>query len=245
MGDWLGTGNVAPWLRPYRPFEKAREYVRSLRLRNYSEWRAFCTGKLPEKGSLPPDVPICPNSVYAKKGWSGVRDWLGTGTGATFRRQYRQFEAARMFARSLGLGGGAEWLRFCKGELPEKGSCPSDIPSQPFSTYAIHGWVGMRDWLGVEKPASFRIAGKDGKVRYLRGQKRKVVCRLNSNSSMHITAILHDCSAELETGFAATCVEFPEANGQGESVEACTENLCRAIRDVVFYRGAEATVSEG
>jgi hypothetical protein len=35
---------------------------------------------------------------------------------------------------------------------------------------------------------------------------------------MKITALLHDCSQDGETGYAASCVEFPEANGQGEIV---------------------------
>ena len=58
---------------------------------------------------------------------------------------------------------------------------------------------------------------------------------------MQVTALIHDCSAEDETGFAATCVEFPEANGQGETVEACLENLRGAVRDVLAYRKEEAT----
>ena len=58
---------------------------------------------------------------------------------------------------------------------------------------------------------------------------------------MEVTALIHDCSAEAETGFAATCVEFPEANGQGETVEACLDDLRGAIRDVLAYRKEQAT----
>lgn len=57
---------------------------------------------------------------------------------------------------------------------------------------------------------------------------------------MKITALIHDCSVDSETGYAATCVEFPEANGQGETVEACLENLRGAIRDVLAYRKEQA-----
>jgi predicted RNase H-like HicB family nuclease len=53
---------------------------------------------------------------------------------------------------------------------------------------------------------------------------------------MEVTALIHDCAADSEPGFAATCVEFPEANGQGETVEACLENLRGAVRDVLAYR---------
>ena len=57
---------------------------------------------------------------------------------------------------------------------------------------------------------------------------------------MNITAVLHDCSVEGEQGFAATCAEFPEANGQGETVEKAIEDLRGAVRDVLDYRRDEA-----
>ncbi|MFP4166884.1 MAG: type II toxin-antitoxin system HicB family antitoxin [Opitutales bacterium] len=60
---------------------------------------------------------------------------------------------------------------------------------------------------------------------------------------MKITALLHDCSLDGETGYAASCVEFPEANGQGESVEACIEDLRSAVNDVLAYRRDEAARS--
>lgn len=56
---------------------------------------------------------------------------------------------------------------------------------------------------------------------------------------MDITAILHDCSLDGETGCAATCAEFPEANGQGETPQAAIENLREAIRDIIDYRRSE------
>ena len=62
---------------------------------------------------------------------------------------------------------------------------------------------------------------------------------------MEVTALIHDCAAEAESGFAATCVEFPEANGQGETVEACLENLRGAIRDVLAYRKEQAAKALG
>jgi hypothetical protein len=77
-GDWLGTGNVAPRLRRFRPFKNARIFVRSLELEGQSEWFAFCKGKLPEKGTLPSDIPSYPYKTYADEGWAGMPDWLGT-----------------------------------------------------------------------------------------------------------------------------------------------------------------------
>jgi len=61
--------------------------------------------------------------------------------------------------------------------------------------------------------------------------------------TMKITALLHDCSLEGETGYAASCVEFPEANGQGESLETCISDLRAAVNEVLAYRRNEAEQS--
>jgi predicted RNase H-like HicB family nuclease len=62
---------------------------------------------------------------------------------------------------------------------------------------------------------------------------------------MTITALIHDCSVEGESGFAATCAEFPEANGQGETVEECLKDLRLAVADVLHYRREAAASSIG
>ena len=62
---------------------------------------------------------------------------------------------------------------------------------------------------------------------------------------MKITALLHDCSADGETGYAATCIELPEANGQGETVEECLDDLRAAVRTVLDYRRQTAADSLG
>jgi hypothetical protein len=76
-GDWLGTGNVANFLKKYRPFFKARAFVRQLKLKNRREWRAFCNSLMPQSRRLPPDIPRNPWQTYANKGWQGLGDWLG------------------------------------------------------------------------------------------------------------------------------------------------------------------------
>ena len=154
MGDWLGTGNVANFLRRFRQFKKARVFARSLGLRNQTEWFAFCRGLLPDKGNLPTDIPSKPNRSYADKGWVSYGDWLGTGTVASWLRQYRSFKKARVFARSLNLKSFTDWREFCKGNIREKGSLPSDIPSAPHRTYSDKGWSGLGDWLGTGSVAT-------------------------------------------------------------------------------------------
>lgn len=154
MGDWLGKKAVASFLRQYRPFREARVFASSLGLKSSAEWHKFCRGQMPEKGSLPSDIPAFPNGrAYADNGWAGWGDWLGTGVIANIRRKFRPFTEARDFARSLDLKNGAEWKNFSKGNLPEKGTFPSDIPINPAVTYADKGWIGMGDWLGTGRIA--------------------------------------------------------------------------------------------
>jgi superfamily II DNA or RNA helicase len=154
MGDWLGTGIVAAHLRKYRSFGNARHFAQNLNLKNESEWRAFCKGKMPKKGKLPDDIPATPSQTYAQKGWKGFGDWLGTGTIAPRLRKYRAFREARAFARNLKLKGQKEWFSFCNGRLKNNVARPSDIPQGPHNTYAHRGWKGYGDWLGTERIAS-------------------------------------------------------------------------------------------
>ena len=57
---------------------------------------------------------------------------------------------------------------------------------------------------------------------------------------MEITMLLHDCSLDGESGFAATCVEFPEANGQGKTPEECVQDLRTAVHEILQCRREEA-----
>jgi predicted helicase len=61
---------------------------------------------------------------------------------------WRPFDEARELTSSLGLKTSAEWKEFCKGNLPEKGNLPADIPATPSETYADRGWAGWGNWLG-------------------------------------------------------------------------------------------------
>jgi 3-mercaptopyruvate sulfurtransferase SseA len=143
-GDWLGTGRLATHLRQYRSFEEARTFVRDLGLKSNKEWRDYC-----KSGKKPSDIPNVPHKVYAN-GWVGLSDWLGTGRLATHLRQYRSLEEARTFVRSLGLNSQAEWTTYSRS-----GKKPADIPADPYKVYANDGWEGFGDWLGTGTIASY------------------------------------------------------------------------------------------
>ena len=66
----------------------------------------------------------------------------------------------------------------------------------------------------------------------------------------HFTAIVHRGEPN-EGGFWATCLEFPGANGQGETKEECLNNLREAIplileteREEVFRLDPRAETTE-
>ena len=148
-GDFFGTGHVANWKRQYVPFEEARSFARSLKLKSQAEWQSYCKGELPGKPVKPDNIPADPRKVYKDQGWISMGDWLGTGIIAPQYREYRSFESARHFVRKLCLLNQDEWKSYCKGELPNKTPLPDDIPRNPHVVYKSSGWVGLRDWLGT------------------------------------------------------------------------------------------------
>jgi len=139
LGDWLGTGRLAPRDYRFRPFREARAFVRRLRLRSVEDWSEYC-----KTGKRPPDVPNSPWRTYKDAGWGGFGDWLGTRRTANQLKQFLPFRQARTFARTLGLKSAVEWKAFCK-----TGKRPFDIPTHPWIVYGSRGWTSFGDWLGT------------------------------------------------------------------------------------------------
>ena len=126
--DFLGTGG---YMGEWRTFEEARLFVRSLGLELWGQWKAWA-----KTDAKPNDVPSNPWHVYKGKGWSGIRDWLGSA--------FKPFDEARAFVRSLGFKDTYEWKDWAKSDAR-----PKCIPVSPFVMYKGRGWCGMRDWLGT------------------------------------------------------------------------------------------------
>ncbi|RJP78608.1 MAG: hypothetical protein C4522_12595 [Desulfobacteraceae bacterium] len=150
-GDWLGTGNKANFLREYRPFKEAREFVHSLHLNGQKQWKEFC-----KSVNMPDDIPTAPSNTYKEKGWKNFGDWLGTGTIASQFIVYRPFKEAREFVHSLHLNGQRQWREFCKS-----GNKPDDIPANPHKTYNNKGWISYGDWLGTGNIAPRLMVHRD------------------------------------------------------------------------------------
>ena len=137
-GDFLGFDEgYVPGER--RPFEEARDYVMSLGLKSQKEWWEWCNS-----GKRPPDIPSHPELVYKDEGWLSWGDFLGFNEG-NVPAEWRPFEEARDYARSLGLKSQKKWWEWNKS-----GKRPSDIPSHPELVYKDEGWLSWGDFLGYQ-----------------------------------------------------------------------------------------------
>lgn len=126
-----------------RPFDEARRYVRSLGLpttRAYWEWA--------KTGARPPDIPARPEVAYARQGWAGYGDWLGTRTTPGRARSFVTYEEARRVVREAGIRSSAEYHVWSR-----RGGRPSSLPANPWRTYSKHGWRGWREFLGTAPTA--------------------------------------------------------------------------------------------
>jgi len=165
-GDWLGTNRVADQEKAYRPFNLARQYVRTLGIRSgadyLTKWR---------EGVIPKDIPAKPDKTYKEDGWISWPDWLGRSTEANQNREFLTFEEARNYARRTGLKTGTEWRVWSK-----QGNRPSKIPANPDQVYAELGWIDWADWLGNANRRGDWLDYEDAK---------KLLEKLNIKSGRH------------------------------------------------------------
>lgn len=127
--------------REWMPFDEARAFVHTLNLKTSYDWLDYI-----EIGNCPSNIPKTPNIVYKDRGWKHMGDWLGSETFQPKNIEYLPFEEARKFVRSLNLKKGTEWTEYCKS-----GQKPSNIPTAPQTVYLNQGWVGIQDWLNVDR----------------------------------------------------------------------------------------------
>ena len=134
--DWIGKETSENKLPRFRKFEEAREYSRKLGLKTAKEWNDWA-----KTDQRPKDIPKAPNRVYSEN-WDRWGDWLGTFNFSTTKRDYKSFDEARDFARTLGIKNFIEWKGWCKS-----GEVPNGIPLSPSVVYS-EDWKGWGDWLG-------------------------------------------------------------------------------------------------
>ena len=154
MGDWLGTNIVAKQLIEYRSFKDARKFVRSLKLKNYNEWREYYKSE-----KRPKDIPTNPFEIY-KTNFCGIADWLGNGKKRRIR-EFKTFDECKKFVHKLKLESLTDWQEYCKsGKL-------DNIPTHPERKFKDE-WKGWGDWLGTGKIPVTYLPWKEAKPIYRR-----------------------------------------------------------------------------
>jgi len=121
----------------------AKEYLKPFNFsskKNYIEWAR-------NQDIL--KIPIYANEFYENKVWKGWGDFLGTGN--TIHPNWREFNAARKYVRTLGIKKTSEWNIWARSNKR-----PKDIPKDPRRVYKNKGWIDMSDWLGVELTKDWR-----------------------------------------------------------------------------------------
>ena len=138
----------------WRPFEEAREFAKSLWLKNGDAWNKYVRGELKSLPLLPADIPKAPWDVYLE--YSSMPDWLGTGNVYKNSFIYREWNKAVTFVRGLGLKSANDWQNYCAGKLTHLPTKPIDIPSNPRKVYTQYAKLakkgqGMGYWLGTKE----------------------------------------------------------------------------------------------
>jgi len=149
--DFLWSNIHRQKFSKFLPYEEARVFIQSLKLKDYKEWKEYLDGNRKDLLQKPKDVPANPAGVYKDKGWIGIGDWLGSEAFAYAHFEYLKFSEAKKFVRTLGLTSSVEWVSYCKGELTHLPIKPSNIPANVVRKYEGKGWNGFKDFLWSAK----------------------------------------------------------------------------------------------
>lgn len=124
-------------------FEKAREYVRSLKFKSRTEYVNWCKSE-----NRPNNIPSQPEKSY--KEFIDTSDWLGTNIVANQNRKFLPFIEAHKIVLSLNLKNQREWNKWSKTKRP------NNIPSSPKRYNEFKGW---EHWLGTDKSPLWKRNG--------------------------------------------------------------------------------------
>jgi len=120
----------------WRSYEDAKNYVRSLKIKQIKEWYDLNKSK-----NFPKDIPKYPQDAY--KNWKDWGDFLGVRNFLYKSREYKSYEEAKKYAQSLQLKNSSEWFKLSKSK-----NFPEDIPVYGQEVYKKE-WKGWGDFLGT------------------------------------------------------------------------------------------------
>ena len=137
--DFAEQLNIRIWEKLSRfnwmPFEEAREFIRSLNLKSYEDYKV-----LHKNNKLPKNIPIDIRTTYKNMGFITMPDFLGY---ESLFQEWLPFEEARELIQKLKLKTQKDWYEYC-----QSGNKHLKIPSAPNQKYKDEGWISLGDWLG-------------------------------------------------------------------------------------------------
>jgi superfamily II DNA or RNA helicase len=120
-----------------RTYEEAKKYAQSLKLRSAAEWYIHTKTKI-----FPKDIPVYPGQGYKNK-FEGMYIFLGLKNYKYAHRNFRSYDEAKKYAKSLNLKTSKEWFNHTKSK-----NFPMDIPAYPYAVYK-EKFISMGDFLGT------------------------------------------------------------------------------------------------
>ena len=136
--DFLGLKNYRGTKINWLPFEEARQIIRSLGLKNATEWHEYSRTE-----NLDKRIPRTPAVAYRNNGWKGLGDWIGTDRIADQFREYLSFEDARKYMTANGIKNYDQWVEFRNKNNIQ------NIPFKLERTYSSD-WKGTKHFFSTE-----------------------------------------------------------------------------------------------
>jgi predicted helicase len=136
-GKFLGTGNISKG--DYWSFNKAKKFIRKLKLNSVSEWSKYC-----KENKLPFGMPVAIHHVYSKhKNWKGFPNFSGSKSvdPKEISRNFYTYIEAKEFMKKFKLNNVTEWKNKYLKIRNKK------IPAAPDRIYKNKGWKGWPDFL--------------------------------------------------------------------------------------------------
>lgn len=134
----------------YLPYNKARLFSRTLKLRSSSEWYDYTSKKISKLPLKPSNIPKAPKQYYKNRGWLGWEDWLGETYNYNWSNLLKQenllnFEKAKKIISKFNLKGIGDFKKF-----KNSNKFPKNLPKNPYHFKNNPNWKGLLDYLGKE-----------------------------------------------------------------------------------------------
>ena len=137
--ELVGNLNIKLWENlskfNWMPFEEARDFVRSLKLKRQEEYWEYI------RKEKPYSLPFSPSEIYKDKGWISYPDFMGY---KSLFREVLSYIEAKKIVQKYNLKSSAEWRDFDKSHIPD------NIPKRPSNAYKNKGWISWSDFLGYD-----------------------------------------------------------------------------------------------